>query len=245
MSKLAHLEWNKVLPWGIKSPLLSAALWTPSFSSILYPPRPSLHSGGKEITFVILNHPHAFPLNSNGWTCRPRGIYGKNEDQLQEMNSITPDGLQMGKTLKLFWVPQDTQDIGIKISLHRQCQLMFFLWRLTLSSGVTAQLLGMTCFSLSLYLRSATLPQFPGLCLCRPSDNFLSFFFRSVSWPQTLDFFQFQFWGNGHIKTSTSVLARNGMEPEIKGANINITTFAFHLSLVSGLENGQEEHNLF
>ena len=102
--------------------------------------------GGNEITFVILNHPHAFPLNSNGWTCTPRGIYGKNEDQLHEMNSITPDGLQMGKTLKLFWVPQDTQDIGIRISLHQQCQLMFFLWRLTLSSGVTAQLLGMTCF---------------------------------------------------------------------------------------------------
>ena len=94
MSKLAHLEWNKVLPWGIKSPLLSAALRTPSFSSILYPPWPSLHRGGNEITFVILNHPHAFPLNSNGWTCRPRGIYGKNEDQLHEMNSITPDGLQ-------------------------------------------------------------------------------------------------------------------------------------------------------
>ena len=200
MSKLAHLEWNNVLPWGIKSPLLSAALRTPSFSSIFYPPWPSLHRGGKEITFVILNHPHAFPLNSNGWTCRPRGIYGKNEDQLHEMNSITPDGLQMGKTLKLFWVPQDTQDIGIEISLHQQCQLMFFLWRLTLSSGVTAQLLGMTCFSLSLYLRSATLPQFPGLCLCCLLTNFLFSFFRSVSWPQTLDFFQFQFWGDWHIK---------------------------------------------
>ena len=66
MSKLAHLEWNKVLPWGIKSPLLSAALRTPSFSSIFYPPWPSLDRGGKEITFVILNHSHAFPLNSNG-----------------------------------------------------------------------------------------------------------------------------------------------------------------------------------
>ena len=74
MSKLAHLEWNKVLPWGIKSPLLSAALRTPSFSSVFYPPWPSLHRGGNEITFVILNHPHAFPLNSNGQTCRPRGI---------------------------------------------------------------------------------------------------------------------------------------------------------------------------
>ena len=156
--------------------------------------------GGNEITFVILNHPHAFPLNSNGWTCRPRGIYGKNEDQLHEMNSITPDGLQMGKTLKLFWVPQDTQDIGIRISLHQQCQLMFFLWRLTLSSGVTAQLLGMTCFSLSLYLRSATLPQFPGLCLCRPSDYFLSSFSGLFPDHRLLIFSSFNFEEMGTLK---------------------------------------------
>ena len=208
MSKLAHLEWNKILPWGIKSPLLSATLRTPSFSSILYPPWPSLDGRGERNYLCYPQPSQCFPSQFKWIDMHTKG------NIWQEWRSIAWDEQYntgwFTKTLKLFWVPQDTQDIGIRISLHQQCQLMFFLWRLTLSSGVTAQLLGMTCFSLSLYLRSATLPQFPGLCLCRPSDNFLSSFLRSVSWPQTLDFSSFNFEEMGTLKQAHQFL--QGME---------------------------------
>ena len=158
------------------------------------------------------------------------------------MNSITPDGLQMGKTLKLFWVPQDMQDKDKSSSAVSTDVLSLasysFQWRHCSITGhdllfsiSLSQVCHLTSIPRSLSLSS--IGQFPLLL-------FQVCFLTADSW-----FFQFQFWGNGHIKTSTSVLTRNGMEPKIKGANINITTFAFHLSLVSGLENGQEEHNLF